>query len=228
VDWAHVNEREITQNGRRRLAAQVAHWLLLPFGYLELTDVYKIALTGLPPLFEVGGYTIEKADAADIAQITQQPHRGEPTQVISNLFAEGHHCFVAKYDGRVVAYNWIAFSAVQEEEYQYVPRPGDAICVDAYTFPGHRGKKLHLLLLLTMLHFAAKSGKSTAYTGASLFNMVSWKTHLRIGWRREFTFGWFRPHFVSGRRPWRLCKERYPLHLDWDRHAWRVAGGKAL
>ena len=52
------------RNWRRWLAAQTLHWLLLPFGYLELTDVYKIELTKLPPLFEVPGYTIEKADAA--------------------------------------------------------------------------------------------------------------------------------------------------------------------
>ena len=199
------------------------HWVTRPLGYLELTDIYSIALAELPPLFEVPGYIIKHADDADIAQITQRPHRGEPTAVIENLWKDGHHCFVATCEGRVVAYNWIAFSAVQEEEYHYDPRPEHAICVDAYTFPGHRGKKLHLLLLLTMLHFAAASGKAVAYTGGSLLNMASWKTHLRIGWRREFTFGWFRPHFTLTRQPWRLCRERYPLKFDWARHAWLVA-----
>ncbi len=189
MDWAHINEREIRANRRRWLVAQILHWLTRPFGYLELTDIYKIALTGLPPLFEVPGYTIKHADQADIAQITQRPHRGEPSAVIDKLWSDGHHCFVAICDGQVVAYNWIAFSAAQEEEYHYDPRPEHAICVDAYTYPGHRGKKLHLLLLLTMLYFAAASGKSVAYTGGSLLNMASWKTHLRIGWRREFTFG---------------------------------------
>ena len=53
--------------------------------------------------------------------------------------------------------------------------------------------------------------------------MVSWKTHLRIGWRREFTFWWFRPYFTLSRYPWRLTREQYPLRLDWRRHAWFVA-----
>jgi hypothetical protein len=207
---------------RRGLLALLAHWLLRPFGYLELTHVFKIDLAELPPLFAVPGYTIERATADDIGEITQQHHRGEPPAVIKTLWSQGHHCFVAKCEGRVVAYNWIAFSAVQEEEYFYVPRPDHAICVDAYTFPGHRGKKLHHLLLLTMLHFATASGKTTAYTGASLFNVTSWKTHLRIGWQRDFTFCWFRPYFTLKRQPWRLCQERYPLRLDWARHAWLV------
>jgi len=223
LDWGHVNERAIRANRRRWFVAQVLHWLTRPLGYLELTDIYKIELAELPPLFDVPGYTIKHADDADIAEITQRAHRGEPPAVIRNLWENGHHCFVAKFDGQVVAYNWIAFSAVQEEEYRYEPRAEHAICVDAYTFPGHRGKKLHLLLLLTMLHFASASGKTTAYTGGSLLNMASWKTHLRIGWQREFTFGWFRPHFTFTRRPWKLLPERYPLKFDWAHHAWLVA-----
>jgi GNAT superfamily N-acetyltransferase len=176
---------------RRRLRWLAAHWLLRPIGYLELTVVYKIEFTTLPPLFEIPGYTIEHATADDIRELTRHSHRGEPPAVINSLWTEGHHCFVAKSGKRIVAYNWIAFGAVQEEEYRYEPDSNHAICVDAYTYPEHRGKKLHYLLLLTMLHFAAASGKSMAYTGASLFNVVSWKTHVRMGWRRAFTCCWF-------------------------------------
>jgi GNAT superfamily N-acetyltransferase len=223
VDMRDLNKERIRATKRRRSLALVLHWLLRPFGDLELTDVYKFDLTKLPPLFDVQGYRIEHANAGDIKQITQQIVRDEPSDVIEDLWAQGHHCFVAKYGGKVAAYNWIAFSAVQEEEYRYEPQAGHAICLDAYTVPEHRGKGLHLLLLLTMMHFAAASGKTLAYTGASLFNVVSWKTHLRIGWELEFTFGWFRPYFTRSRHPWRLCRERYPLRLDWSHHAWLVA-----
>jgi GNAT superfamily N-acetyltransferase len=226
VDRHEVNKEAIRANGRRRLLALCIHWLVRPLGYLELTDIYKIDLATLPPLFEVPGYTIERANAGDIKQITQGIRPDEPTAVISNLWSQGHHCFVAKFGEQVVGYNWISFSAVQEEEYRYEPRADHAICVDAYTVANHRGKGLHYLLLLAMLHFAAASGKTRAYTGASLFNMVSWKTHLRIGWRREFTFAWFRPYFTWARQPWRLTRERYPLQLDWSNHAWFVTKGQ--
>ena len=223
VDMRGLNEDRIKATKLRRALALILHWLVRPFGYLALIDIYKIDLAELPPLFDVPGYTIDYANTDDIRQITQRIERDEPSFVIDDLWAQGHHCFVAKYDGRVVAYNWIAFSAVQEEELRYEPRADHAICIDAYTVPEHRGKGLHLLLLLRMLHFAAASGKSVAYTGASLFNMASWKTHLRIGWRREFTFYWFQPRFTPGRQPWRLCREQYPLRLDWSHHAWFVA-----
>ncbi|HJP68579.1 MAG TPA: GNAT family N-acetyltransferase [Sphingomicrobium sp.] len=218
-----LNRDAIAVASRRRLLALCLHWLLRPLGYLECTDVFTIQLAALPPLFEVPGYEIEPAGADEVAEITRNITRDEPPAVLEALWAGGHHCFVAKFNGRVVAYNWIAFSAVQEEEYRYEPRPEHAICVDAYTVAEHRGKGLHYLLLLTMLHFAATSGRTMAYTGASLFNVVSWKTHLRMGWRREFTFCWFKPYFTLKRFPWRLTKEQYPLRLDWSRHAWFAA-----
>jgi GNAT superfamily N-acetyltransferase len=223
VDLRDVNKEGIKATNKRRLLALSLHWLLRPFGYLEVTDVYKIDLASLPPLFSVPGYTIERANADDIAELTRRIKRDEPSGVLRTLWQQGHNCFVAKCDSVLVAYNWISFKGVQEEEYFYEPRADHAICVDAYTAPEHRGKGLHLLLLLTMLHFAAASGKSMAYTGASLFNMVSWKTHLRIGWQRDFSFCWFRPNFTLRRQPWRMCRERYPLRLDWAHHAWLTA-----
>jgi hypothetical protein len=219
VHWDSVNNA-IRAAKQRRFLALLLHWLLRPFGYLEFTDIYKIDLSKLPPLFDVPSYTIARATAADIDDITLHDHRGEPRAVIRTLWSQGHHCFVASFQDRVVAYNWVAFSAVQEEEYLYSPQPEHAVCVDAYTFPEHRRKKLHHLLLLTMLHFAAASGKTAAYTGASLFNAASWKTHLHMGWQRDFTFCWFRPYFTLKRQPWRLCRERYPLRLDWSHHGW--------
>ena len=222
MDRRDLNKTAIAAANRRRLLALCAHWLLKPLGYLELTDVFALELHDLPPLFAIPGYEVEQAGATEVDEITRdiRAYRDEPPAVIQALWSHGHHCFVAKIDGRVIAYNWIAFSKVQEQEYTYEPRPDHAICFNAYTAPEHRGKGLHYLLLLTMLHFAAASGKSMAYTAVSLYNIASWKTHLRIGWRREFTFSWFRPYFTIKRHPWPLTKERYPLRLDWGRHAW--------
>ena len=226
-DWRNAGQPAIRLAKARRWLALVFHWLMRPFGDLEATDVYKIVLRDLPPLFTVERYEIRKATAEDIEEIASNIIRNEPSAVVRDLWARGHHCFVAKYSGAVVAYNWIAFTQVQEEEYRYTPQPDHAICLDAYTVPEHRGKGLHLLLLLTMLHFAAAVGKSAAYTGVSLLNSLSWKAHLRIGWVRYFTFVWFRPYFTFSRRPWRLTSEQYPLKLDWANQAWLVGQKRA-
>jgi GNAT superfamily N-acetyltransferase len=208
---------------RRRLLMRPLHLLLRPLGYLELTDVYKIELTQLPALFEIPPYTIVEAQARGVEEIAADPSFDEPPAVVRTLSKQGHHCFVAKYGERIVAYNWIAFSPVQEEEYSCEPGPADAICLNAYTVAAHRGKGLHYLLLLTMLHFAARAGKREAYTAVSLYNRPSWKTHARMGWRRAFTIAYFRPNFTPGRSPWPLTRNRYPVRLDWSRHSWKMA-----
>src|SRR4051812_6971646 len=92
----------------RRKRVYPLHLLLRPLGYLEFTDVYTFDLR--PDLSEVRlkpGYTIVHASAADIDEIVANLPRDEPPGVLRTLFAEGHHCFAAKFDGRVVAYNWI-------------------------------------------------------------------------------------------------------------------------
>jgi GNAT superfamily N-acetyltransferase len=120
----------------------------------------------------------------------------------------------------VLAYNWIAFSAVQEEEYRIELQPADVFCLNAYTHPDHRGRGIHYKLLRTLLECAAARGKTGAYTLVSLFNRDSWKSHIRMGWKRSFTYCYFRPYFVPGRLPWPLTAPRYPARLDWARHSW--------
>ena len=216
-------DSETTPRARRKRVYPL-HLLLRPLGYLEFTDVYTFDLRpNLPEVRLKPGYTIVHASAADIDEIVASLPRDEPPGVLRTLFAEGHHCFVAKFDGRVVAYNWIAFAPVQEEEYRCTPAPDQAICLNAYTAPEHRGKGLHYALLLSMLHFAKEAGKTTAYTVVSLLNETSWKTHVRMGWRLVFTICYFRPNFTPRRIPWVLRPGRPPIVLDWSRHSWIAA-----
>jgi len=212
------------QAQRRKRWSYPLHLLLRPLGYLEFTDVYSFDLTKpLPPLPVKADYSISRAGAAEIEEIATRLTRDEPPEVIRSLGRQEHHCFVAKLNGEVVAYNWIAFSAVQEEEYRCTPNEDDAICLNAYTAPVHRGKGLHYTLLLSMLHFAARQGKKTAYTAVSLLNKASWKSHVRMGWRHEFTICYFRPNFTIRRLPWLLRPGRYPIQLDWKRHSWQAS-----
>lgn len=205
---------------RRRLAAQTAHYALKPFGHIEFSDVYRLDLRSLPPDRAVGDYEIARATDADIEDICVNLKRDEPEFVIRDLWSGKHHCFVARRDGRVVGYNWIAFSTVQEEEYRIELRPTDVFCLNAYTHPDHRGRGIHYKLLRTMLEFAAVQGKTSAYTLVSVFNRDSWKSHIRMGWLREFSYCYFRPYFVPGRLPWPLTAPRYPARLDWRHHSW--------
>ena len=209
------------RESRRRLAALALHFPLKIFGYLEFSEIYSIGLDSIPPPRRLDSkYVLDQANADDIDYICRELVRDEPPVVIRNLFAGGHHCFVARSKGRIVAYDWLALSTVQEEEYRVELRPADAFCLNAYTVPEHRGRGIHYALLRRMLEFAAQSGRSRAYTLVSLYNRDSWKSHIRMGWVREFTYCYFRPYFTLRRIPWPLTAPRYPARLDWDRHAW--------
>jgi GNAT superfamily N-acetyltransferase len=164
--------------------------------------------------------TIEHANDDDIDYICRVLTRDQPDHVIRARWRDGHHCLVAKFQGKVVAYDWIAFSAVQEQKYRIDLRPGDAFCLDAYTVREHRGKGVHYALLRALLGYAVQSGKRRVFTAVSLYNMNSWKAHIRVGWQRLGTIGYFRPYFTLSRLPWLLTRNEYPVELDWRTHAW--------
>lgn len=213
-----------TRESRRRMAALALHCPLKMLGYLEFSEIYSIGLDRpLPPRLLDIGYVLDRADADDIDYICNNLIRDEPPAVIRNLGVEGNHCFVARHQGRIIAYNWLALSTVQEEEYRIELEPAHAFCLNAYTVPEHRGRGIHYSLLRNMLQFAAENGRSKAYTVVSLYNRNSWKSHIRMGWVREFTYCYFRPYFTLSRRPWALTPPRYPVRLDWDRHSWFAA-----
>ncbi len=205
---------------RRKLAGQSLHYALKILGYLEFSEIYSIDLSRPPPQRSVDHYQFDRASGEDIDYICRELIRDEPPIVIRNLWSEGHHCFVARHQGRVIGYNWIALSAVQEEEFRIELMADHAFCLNAYTVPEHRGRGVHYVLLRNMLEFAAQTGKSKAYTLVSLFNRDSWKSHIRMGWTREFTYCYFRPYFTPRRIPWALTRPRYPVRLDWQRHSW--------
>jgi GNAT superfamily N-acetyltransferase len=211
--------REAAEN-RRKLAAQSLHYSLKIFGYLEFSEIYSISLDHLPGPRPLEGYVLDRANSDDIDYICRELIRDEPPTVLRNLWSEGNHCFVARYQDQIVGYDWLALSTVQEEEYRVELRADHAFCLNAYTVPEHRGRGIHYALLRNMLEFAAQNGRSKAYTLVSLFNRNSWKSHIRMGWVREFTYCYFRPYFTIRRVPWPLTPPRYPVRLDWHRHSW--------
>jgi GNAT superfamily N-acetyltransferase len=204
----------------RRWPALLLHYAARPLGYFEFTDIYWIDPRAQLPQRALQGYLIEHATDDDIDYICRILTRDQPSHVVRGRWRDGHHCFVARFEGKVVAYDWIAFSAVQEQEYSIQLQSSDAFCLDAYTVREPRGKGVHYALLRALLEYAAQSGKTRAFTAVSLFNVNSWKSHLRMGWVRLCTVGYFRPYFTRSRLPWQFTQTVYPVQLDWRRHAW--------
>lgn len=212
----------------RRLAwrCRLLHALIKPFGYLEMTVVYERDLATLPPVRAVDGYLIRPATAADISRMIADLPRDQPRHVLQRLWDEGHFCMVACAGDQVVAYDWLAFDAVQEEEYRVTPGNEEVLCLNAYTAPEHRGKGVHPALLVAMLHEAANRGRKRALTVVSLMNERSWRAHIRTGWRKASTISYIRPYWLPGRRPIVLDPPKPPIALHWDGHSWVVPSPK--
>lgn len=96
---------------------------------------------------------------------------------------DGMECFVAKIDGRVVAYNWIRYRSGEDEGDVIELGPGEIYTTDAFTAEGFRGRKIHAETLGYMLRAAKAEGYLHAYTMASALKLGSRKTMPRLGWR---------------------------------------------
>jgi L-amino acid N-acyltransferase YncA len=95
----------------------------------------------------------------------------------------GNACFVAKAEGRVVAFNWTRFSSGIADGCAVILGPGEIYTSPAFTAQGYRGRKIHTGTLAYMLHAAKVEGYRDAYTMVSVQNRASRKTMDRLGWR---------------------------------------------
>src|SRR5205085_10266345 len=96
---------------------------------------------------------------------------------------DGMACFVAKVDGRIVAYNWTRYRSGEDEGDLIQLGPGEIYTSDAFTAEGFRGRKIHTETLACKLRVAREQGYRDAYTMASALKRGSRKTMARLGWR---------------------------------------------
>ena len=125
----------------------------------------------------------------------------------SNLFRQGHRCFLGKIGPQIVHYNWIFFrwfESVTNTGRFVLLRDDEALLNDAYTSEQWRGKAIHTIVQHHMLLFLKKSGYRTAYTFAPTNNKSSLKTHHRLRWERSGIMVYFIPHGASEAKIWRL------------------------
>jgi GNAT superfamily N-acetyltransferase len=96
---------------------------------------------------------------------------------------DGMTCYVAKVDGRVVAYNWTRYRTGEDEGDVIHLGPGEIYTTDAFTAEGFRGRKIHGATLAHMLRVARAEGYRNAYTMASVLKLGSRKAIPGVGWR---------------------------------------------
>lgn len=105
---------------------------------------------------------------------------------LHELFRErmerGFTCFIARIDGKLVAYNWIQHHPGEDDGDFIDLRPGEAHMLDAYTVEEWRGKNIHGSMNRDMLAFLRERGYRYSYSKASALNFRSPKALRRLGW----------------------------------------------
>lgn len=124
---------------------------------------------------------------ADRDEVTEAAMLSDPSldRKFFDRLDDGMVCYVAKIDGRVVAYNWARYRSGEDEGDTIVLGPTDVYMTDAFTAPAFRGRKIHTQTLAYIMQTAKASGYLDAWTLVSARRRDSWKTHRRLCWSRS-------------------------------------------
>ncbi len=153
---------------------------------IDIGYVYHFDLRGPVPEFRADARVemqrAERADLEEAALLADPPDPSLLDKFLARLDA-GMVCFVAKIDGRVVAYNWAMLRSGEDDGDTIELGPGEIYTTDGFTAAAYRGRKIHTETLAYMLRAAQAEGYLDAYTLASVFKRRARKTHHRLGWR---------------------------------------------
>jgi GNAT superfamily N-acetyltransferase len=169
-----------------------------PWAY-ERGTLWALDLAAAPPVVapRVAATFAEAAPAA-VAVLAGEMGAGDAAE-LTRRFAAGSRCFVARVEGRLVAWGWVSFGAerIGELERSLRMRPGEAYCWDCGTVPVYRGRGLYTALLGQIATTLHGEGAARLWIGASRSNRPSVRgfaaagfqpainlTYLRLdGWR---------------------------------------------
>ena len=182
-------------------------------GRFDLSVVYTMNLS--QPLKEYRArfpIDVSQASEADVDELVKlNPYNDK--KVITKRLRASAKCFVARVDGKIVGFNWIAFRSVRDDEFIVNLKDGDVYCLDARVSQAYRGNGIHTELLFAMLTYAQERGFAHAYTRVSAMHRDSWKTHLRLGWNEIGTIYFFRPKFIKNAARILTSPAIYPLQV---------------
>lgn len=199
------------RNDLRRQVARGFRYFLRPLGRYELSVLYALDLEEPPvPARSRIDVEISIAGRGDADEITaMNPYHGR--DLITGRMEAGALCFVARIDGKIVGFNWLALREAQDAEYEIRLRADEVYCLDARVALPYRGNGIHHELLYRMLLHAHENCFRRAYTRVSAMNRDSWKTHVKMGWKEAGTTYFLQPKSHLPMRSALVGPQIYPL-----------------
>lgn len=101
-------------------------------------------------------------DMKEIAALSRGDWASEE-ELLARL-KDGHKCFGAKYQGKIVAFTWSGFERCQYRNYGFPLRGDEAYLWDAFTIPSLRGKGIAPYLRFKFCNELQKLGRNTFYS----------------------------------------------------------------
>ena len=90
-------------------------------------------------------------------------------------FRMGRHCYISRFDGKLVAYGWVSFDeeGIGELGLRIRLNKGEAYIWDCGTLPAYRGQRLYPALLGHMLRELQGAGLQRVWIGTDADNLPS-------------------------------------------------------
>ena len=110
--------------------------------------------------YEIG--FLSPPDMKEIAALSRGDWASEE-ELLARL-KDGHKCFGAKYQGKIVAFTWSGFERCQYRNYGFPLRGDEAYLWDAFTIPSLRGKGIAPYLRFKFYEELQKLGRNTFYS----------------------------------------------------------------
>ncbi len=110
-------------------------------------------------------------------------------QEVNRRFAMGDYCLVQKVDNEVVGYLFISEKIAHLAPVRVKRKllPGEVAIYDVYTREQFRGKGCYPALFESACQWLMARGYTTIWLWVMPHNMVSVKTHLKLGFRHIYT-----------------------------------------
>jgi GNAT superfamily N-acetyltransferase len=125
---------------------------------------------------------ISRAGSGDVAELAQAMGYSDAGPVLRR-FSRGRQCYIARVDGKLVAYGWITFDREDIGELGLHIRlnAGEAYIWDCATLPAYRGQRLYPALLAHMLAALRHDGYRRVWIGTDADNLPSQRGVALIG-----------------------------------------------
>ena len=158
------------------------------------------------------------ADIADIEELTDIDPWNIPTSVTLEWLQDGWHCYVAKYQGRIVDTSTAVLGPefVEPHLRRSLTLADDEVYrMRGFCVPAFRGRGVHPWLSKTIVnHLALTAGIKKHVGWVRIDNKSQMRSLLRTGWTVVGRIGFIevlgvRFHYIWGRKAFRATRKRF-------------------